>query len=83
MERFTYDIDGEKRTIYTKEELVDVVFEQIKIDIAGGDFSRLKDFLMESDNLSMICYLPEFKYAFNHTLTDEDGIIEIQKDIFK
>ena len=58
------------KKIGTKEELVDAVLEQIKKDVAEGDVTAIEELLLFLDNKKLISYLPEGKFKFKNTLTD-------------
>ncbi len=58
------------KKIGTKQELIDAVLEQIKKDVAEGDVTAIEELLYFLENKILIQYLPEGKFKFKNTLTE-------------
>jgi len=43
----------------TREDLIDLVLEQIAVDVAAGDFTAIQELILALPDESLIAYLPE------------------------
>jgi len=60
------------KTPKTKEELIDRVVDQIKLDVRCGDYSAIQELMKLCPVENLIAFLPEVDWRhFTHLVTEE------------